>query len=116
MAASYQPLTASAEPVQITRWQGAQHPNLTTIRERLLREHLTPYRWTNGPHFRHAARSYRTGKVLYCVQGDLTISFPDSGQEVRLYAGDRLEVAAGVRYAQIVGPAGVECLECDRAR
>jgi hypothetical protein len=81
----------------------------------MVAEGLHPYRWTNGPHFRHAPRSYRYSKVLYCVQGLLTVIFPDIGQEISLYPGDRLDIGRGTRYAQIVGAAGVECVESERA-
>ena len=103
-----------AEPFAVTRWRGGQHSNLSLISQRMASEGLQPYRWKNGPHFRHAPRSYRCNKVVYCVQGLLTVIFPDIGQEITLYPGDRLDVARGIRYGQIVGAAGAECLESDR--
>jgi len=106
-------VVSSAEPV-VTRWRGSQHPNLALITQRMAAEGLQPYRWANGPHFRHAPRSYRFNKVLYCVQGLLTVIFPDIGQEIILYPGDRLDIPRGNRYAQIVGAAGAECVESER--
>ncbi len=74
-------------------------------------EGLQPYRWADGPNFRYAPRRNNYAKVLYCVQGSLEIILPDLEQRITLRAGDRLELASGIRHAQIVGPNGAQCLE-----
>ncbi len=101
--------------VALTRWQGSQHPNLQNITRALAAEGLSAYRWQNGPNFRHPLRSHTFDKVLYCIQGSVEIDIPDYAQRILLRAGDRIELPAGVRYAQAVGPDGVQCIESRRA-
>jgi hypothetical protein len=79
----------------------------------MTQEGLRPYRWSNGPNFRYAPRSHGFDKVLYCVQGSIEVILPDLGQRMILRPGDRLEVPRGVRYAQVIGPDGAQCLESE---
>ena len=104
-----------SEPVKVTRWHGGQHPSQQTITQRMVQEGLRPYRWSNGPNFRYAPRSHGYDKVLYCIAGSLEVLLPDTDQQVTLRPGDRLEVARGVRHAQIIGPNGAQCLESTKS-
>ncbi len=97
--------------VKITRWQDGQHPSYQAIAQRMEKEGLRPYRWSNGPNFRYAPRSHGYDKVLYCVQGSVEVLLPDLNQRILMHPGDRLEIGRGVRHAQIIGPEGVQCLE-----
>ncbi len=104
-------MTGTLRPLKVTRWHGGQHPTFQTITLRMEQEGLRPYRWSNGPNYRYAPRSHGYDKVLYCVQGSVEVILPDEGEHLLLRSGDRLELAHGVRYAQIVGPEGVSCVE-----
>jgi hypothetical protein len=104
------------ESAKVTRWRGGQHPSLPLIAQQMSREGLRPYRWSNDPNFRYPTRSHTYAKVLYCVQGSLDIILPDEAALITLYPGDRLELARGIRHAQIVGPNGAQCLESEMRR
>jgi quercetin dioxygenase-like cupin family protein len=97
--------------VRVTRWSGGLHPTLSVITRQMQKEGLRPYQWDNAPNHRYAVRTHGYSKIVYVVEGSLEITLPDSNQRVRLRAGDRVEVPAGVRHGAIVGSAGVKCLE-----
>ena len=102
---------ATVQPVKVARWRGGQHPTLDNITRLMTNEGLRTYMWTNTPNFRHPVRSHGYDKTLYCVQGSLELTFPQTKQRVVLRAGDRVELPRGVRYSAIVGPRGAQCLE-----
>jgi mannose-6-phosphate isomerase-like protein (cupin superfamily) len=97
--------------VRVTRWTGGQHPTMSIISRNMQKEGLRPYQWDNMPNHRYAVRSHGYSKVMYVVEGILEITLPDSNQRVRLRAGDRVEIPAGVRHGAIVGSTGVKCVE-----
>ena len=99
--------------VRITRWTGGQNPTLSVITRQMQKEGLRPYQWDNAPNYRYAVRSHGYNKVVYVVEGLLELTLPDANQRVRLRAGDRVEIPAGVRHGAIVGSAGVKCVEAD---
>jgi quercetin dioxygenase-like cupin family protein len=67
--------------------------------------------WGNNPNHRYAVRSHGYDKVLYVVEGALEIILPDNNQKVRLRAGDRIDVPAGIRHGTIIGSGGARCVE-----
>lgn len=102
--------------VRVTRWSGGQHPTLSTITRYMQKEGLRPYEWDNSPNHRYAVRSHGYTKVMYVVEGTLEITLPDSNQRVRLRAGDRVDIPAGVRHGAIVGSSGARCVEASATR
>lgn len=102
---------AAVQSVKVTRWHGGQHPTLDNITRRMQDEGLRTYMWTNTPNFRYPVRSHGYDKTLYCLQGSLEISFPQTKRRVTLRAGDRVDVPRGVRYSTIIGPTGAQCIE-----
>ncbi len=99
------------QTVRITRWTGGQHPTISIISRMMQKEGLRPYVWENTPNYRYAVRSHGYNKVMFLIEGQLEISFPDSNQRVKMRAGDRLDIPAGVRHAAIVGAGGAKCVE-----
>ncbi|MGD2039143.1 MAG: hypothetical protein PVH28_14730 [Desulfobacterales bacterium] len=53
-------------------------------------------------------------KVIYVVRGSITFGLPDSGDEITLNSGDRLELPQGVTHNAVVGHEGAACLEAHR--
>lgn len=102
--------------VQVQRWQGGQHPTLSTITHTMRSEGLRPYMWMNMANHRYAVRSHGYDKVLYVITGSLEITLPDSNQRVRLRSGDRMEIPAGTRHGTIVGKTGAKCVEAAQTR
>ncbi len=97
--------------VRVIRWSGGQHPTVSTITRHMQKEGLRPYQWDNAPNYRYAVRSHGYTKVVYVLEGTLELTLPDSNQRVKLRAGDRVEIPAGVRHGSIVGSTGAKCIE-----
>ena len=110
------PMATKNEAVRVTRWSGGQHPTLSTITREMKKEGLRPYMWMNTPNHRYAVRSHGYHKVVYVVDGMVDIILPDSNQQMRLKAGDRVDIPAGVRHGTIVGRTGAQCVEASVAR
>jgi len=77
-------------------------------------EGLSPYAWSNGPHDVYAAHSHSYDKVIYIVHGSITFGLSELGQQLKLKAGDRLDLPAGTVHDAIVGSQGVVCLEAHK--
>jgi quercetin dioxygenase-like cupin family protein len=84
---------------------------MSTITRLMQQEGLRPYMWVNMANHRYGIRSHGYDKVLYVVDGTLELVLPDSNQLIRLRAGDRVDVKAGVRHGTIVGTSGAKCVE-----
>jgi quercetin dioxygenase-like cupin family protein len=97
--------------VTITRWQGSQHPTMANVVRKMKEEQLRPYMWNNMPNYRYAVRSHNYDKVLYVLDGIVEVTLPDSNQRVKLRAGDRIDIPAGVRHGTNVGSSGAQCVE-----
>jgi quercetin dioxygenase-like cupin family protein len=84
---------------------------LSSISRAMQKEGLRPYVWENSPNYRYAVRTHGYTKVLYVIEGLIEVTLPDSNERVKLRAGDRLEIPAGVRHGAIVGGSGAKCVE-----
>ena len=101
----------NAGRVEVIRWSNEQSPDEAMLRSILADEDLQPYMWSNGPGDVYGAHRHTYHKVIYVVRGSITFGLPDSGDEVTLNEGDRLELPAGVTHNAVVGNQGVACLE-----
>lgn len=81
------------------------------LEARLVAEGLTPTSWSNAPSDTYAAHRHGYDKVLVAARGSITFHLVDSGADVHLSTGERLDLPAGTAHAATVGPAGVTCLE-----
>jgi quercetin dioxygenase-like cupin family protein len=72
-------------------------------------EGLVPHAWSDAPGRRYARHRHAYRKVLVCTAGSIT--FHTDAGDVRLQAGDRLELPAGTGHSATVGPEGVTCWE-----
>jgi quercetin dioxygenase-like cupin family protein len=100
--------------VEVIRWSSGTRPDEETLKKILAEEDLDAYRWSNGPGDVYSAHTHSFNKVIYVVSGSITFGLPDSGEQVTLNFGDRLNLAAGVAHNAIVGSEGVVCLEAHR--
>ena len=103
----------TAKP-EIIRWSDESVPDEALLRSILADEDLHPYLWSNGPGDAYGAHNHSYHKVIYVVRGSITFGLPDSGKEITLNSGDRLELPAGVTHNAVVGHEGVACLEAHR--
>lgn len=102
--------------VRVIRWSGGQHPTLSAITRQMQREQLRPYFWENAPNYRYGIRSHGYAKVMYVIEGTLELTFPETNARVRLRAGDRIEIPAGILHGAIIGSSGAKCVEAALAR
>lgn len=102
------------DDVAIERWSGSQPPNPAMVEERMRKEGLGFYRWSNGPGDVYGAHDHPYHKVIYVVTGSITFGLPDHGKKLTLNAGDRLDLPAGVSHNAVVGTQGVVCFEAHR--
>lgn len=102
--------------VRVIRWTGGQHPTLSNITRQMQQEGLRPYSWENRPNYRYAIRSHGYSKIMYVIDGVLEITLPDTNQRVKLRAGDRIEIPAGIRHGANVGSSGAKCVEAAAQR
>lgn len=86
----------------------------TTIQERLRAEGGHVYRWSSPPGEIYEAYAYPFHRIICVVDGSATFHIEDTGQQVTLYYGDRLDLPAGAAHSITVGPEGVACLEAHR--
>jgi mannose-6-phosphate isomerase-like protein (cupin superfamily) len=106
--------------MQVIRWPEAETPQEHLLHKRMAQEGLSPYSWSNGPHYAYAVHKHEYEKVLYCVEGSIRFEMPDLRDEagttlaVNLAPGDCLLLPAGVRHSAQVGARGVTCLEASR--
>jgi quercetin dioxygenase-like cupin family protein len=77
---------------------------------RLRDEATACHRWSNGPWARYEVHHHPYRKILYVAAGSITFT-PGSGPPVRLRAGDRIDLPAGLAHAAAVGAEGVVCWE-----
>lgn len=99
---------------RLTPWAGPTTPTESTLRQLMAGEGLDPYSWSNAPYDVYSAHTHSYDKVIYVVQGDITFGLPELGQELKMTAGDRLDLPAGVIHTAQVGNEGVLCLEGHR--
>ena len=97
--------------VEVIRWSDEQSPDEQRLRSIMADEDLHPYVWSNGPGDVYAAHRHSYHKVIYVIRGSITFGLPDTGDNVTLNSGDRLELPAGVTHDAVVGKQGVACLE-----
>lgn len=103
-----------ADVPTVSPWPFTDPPTETALRRLLEAEELSYYTWSNGPRDVYAAHSHAYDKVIYVVSGSITFGLPESGQQLSLGAGDRLDLPAGVLHDAVVGAEGVTCLEAHR--
>lgn len=97
--------------VKVTKCPPGPSPTESALRDRLSREGLQAYRWSNGPGDVYSTHSHGYIKVIYVVSGEITFGLPEQERDVHLEAGDRLDLPSGVTHNAKVGPRGVVCLE-----
>jgi len=97
-----------------TPWPWGSDVREDELRALMRNEGLTPYTWSNGPHFAYSAHTHSYTKVLYVVRGSITFHLPASGEDIVMKPGDRLDLPARTLHAATVGPEGVTCLEAAR--
>lgn len=84
------------------------------VLDEFAREDLTPQRWSNGPGDVYGSHSHDYHKVLYCLRGSITFRLTETGEDIELSPGDRLDIEPETPHSALVGPDGVTCVEAPR--
>jgi quercetin dioxygenase-like cupin family protein len=98
----------------VKRWQWDKTLSEAAIIRQMEMEGLDTQRWKNVSGTRHQTQKYEFDKVILVMRGSIMFRIPETGEEVALNPGDRLELPAGTPHEAIVGPMGVVCLEGHR--
>ena len=101
--------------ISVTRWTLSETPRAEKLNALLADEGLRAYRWSNRPGDQYPLHAHTYHKIVYVLAGAITFGLPGCGEHVRLEAGDRLDLPAGVRHDALVGTQGVICLEAHRS-
>ncbi len=99
----------------VTRWPGDEPPSQSDLEAVFHREELSPRWWSNAPGDVYGAHSHSYHKVLYCARGSIRFHLPDTGRDIDLSPGDRLDLPPETTHAATVGPRGVTCVEASRS-
>jgi quercetin dioxygenase-like cupin family protein len=84
------------------------------VTEAFARERLRPIRWSNAPGDVYASHDHDYHKVLYCLAGSIVFRLDDTGDELGLHPGDRLDIEPRTPHSAVVGSDGVTCIEAPR--
>jgi quercetin dioxygenase-like cupin family protein len=101
--------------VEPLAWEDAAAPSTATVADRLRREGVEPFAWSNGPGDRYAVHQHGYTKLLMCAAGSITFLVGPDAEPLELHPGDGFVLPAGTPHAAVVGPAGCTCLEGHRA-
>lgn len=104
-------MTIKQTSAEVVRWQGSQHPTMSSITRLMEKDGMRPYDWKATPNKQYPTTSNNFHRILYVVSGTLEVNLPDENHRYSLKVGDRLIVPAGIRYSLVVGPQGASCLE-----
>ena len=72
----------------------------------------SPRFWGNAPGDEYGWHDHGYHKVLFCLEGSITLHTRDGDVELR--AGDRLDLEPRTQHAATVGPEGCSCVEAYR--
>ena len=96
-------------------WQGVDAPSTATVADRLRREGVEPWAWSNGPGDHYDVHQHGYTKLLMCAAGSITFLVGPDAEPLALQPGEGFVLPAGTPHAAVVGPAGCTCLEGHRA-
>jgi quercetin dioxygenase-like cupin family protein len=104
----------TSQHLSIKRWTWDKTLSEHAIMLHMRREGLETRRWKSESGARYQAHADDFDKVILVMRGSITFRIPETGEEVSLNPGDRLEIPAGITHEAAVGPMGVVCLEGHR--
>lgn len=74
---------------------------------------LRPKRWSRSSGEDFAVHTHSYNKILFCVQGGITITLPDLKEQITLNPGDRFVLPSNILHSATVGAEGVSCIEAE---
>jgi len=85
-------------------WTEPEPPDEAFVRDRLVADGFTPFRWSDTPGSRYEPHTHPHDESLWLVAGEITFTIDDADH--RLGVGDRLQLPANTIHAATAGPQG----------
>jgi uncharacterized protein YjlB len=104
----------TSQQLNVKRWTWDKTLSESAIMRHMEREGLETHRWKSESGARFHAQACDFQKVILVMRGSITFRIPETGEEVSLNPGDKLELPVGITHEAVVGPMGVVCLEGHR--
>jgi quercetin dioxygenase-like cupin family protein len=99
----------------VTRWNKETAPSLEALRGALTGEGLSVSEWTDQSGTVYPVHAHEFPEVRVVVRGKLRIGLPETGEEIVLGPGDRLDLPANVpHWADVNGNGGVVYLSASK--
>lgn len=83
----------------------------TAILSLLQMQGYDPYAWFGQKKDVYPVRAVPYQRILWVVEGTITIQLPEEGQEFNLSRGDRLDLAAGIPHTIVIRSQRSICIE-----
>lgn len=101
--------------MQVTRWNKETAPSLEALRSALTGEGLSVSEWTDPSGTVYPVHTHEYPEVRVVVRGHLRIGLPDTGEEIYLGPGDRLDLPENVpHWADVIGNGAVVYLSATK--
>lgn len=84
--------------MRLTRWSKEAAPSVESLRASLAADGFQVSEWADLPGTVYPLRTHDHLEVRWVVRGRLRVGMPESGEEVTLESGDRLELEQNVPY------------------
>jgi quercetin dioxygenase-like cupin family protein len=84
--------------MRLTRWNKETAPSLEALRSALTGEGLSVSEWTDPSGTVYPVHTHEYAEVRVVVRGKLRIGLPETGEEIVLGPGDRLDLPAGLPH------------------
>ena len=78
--------------MRLTRWNKTEKADSQTLHEALQAEELSILEWTDRPGTIYPVHTHPFAEVRMVVSGRLRVGLPETGEEIILEAGDRIDV------------------------
>jgi quercetin dioxygenase-like cupin family protein len=100
--------------MRLTRWNRTQPPDGPVLRHVLQMEGFSVLEWTDSPGTIYPVHTHPFIQVRVILGGHLRIGLPETGEEVLLSPGDRLDLPADTPHWEEVNGGQATCLTATR--
>lgn len=83
---------------QLTRWNRETTPSLDALKSALMGEELNVSEWSDPAGTVYPLHAHEYAEVRVVVRGRLRIGLPETGEELVLAPGDRLDLPANLPH------------------
>ena len=80
--------------MKLTRWNKETAPSLEALRGALAGDGFSSYEWTDPAGTVYSVHEHEFAEVRIVVRGKMRVGLPDTGEEIILGPGDRLDLPA----------------------